>query len=85
MADDRDEFTLFDSEVDAFQHLGARAALVEIFVDVIELQIGVHEEFLLVRCRAAGDELSGGRHQLVENEADDADIGECHDDVGQAG
>ncbi len=42
VADDRNEFAFFDGEVDTFQHLGARAALVEIFVDVIELQISVH-------------------------------------------
>ncbi len=59
------------------------AAAGEGFVDVVELEIGVSWRLSSVGRCAAGDEGADRRDQPVEREADDADIDERDDDVGQ--
>ena len=53
MADDRNVFALLDRQVDVLQHLGGGIAAGEGLVDVIDLQIGLHDyvSFSLRRCR----------------------------------
>ena len=50
-------------------------------VDVVELQIGLHEMLLQLDGGAAGHELAQRRDQAVEHEADDADIEQRQDDL----
>ncbi|MND62193.1 hypothetical protein D3C80_534690 [compost metagenome] len=52
VTDYRDEFALVDGEVDVFQHFCPRGTAIEILVDVVELEISVHENPLnWPRCR----------------------------------
>jgi hypothetical protein len=46
MADDRNELTLVDGQVDVAQHVRACAAAVEMLGDMVELEIGLHDRLL---------------------------------------
>jgi hypothetical protein len=97
MADDRDEFPLRDLEIDTAQDLALDIATLEGFVDAVELQKGCLDghgrvSFVRgrsvrggsVRCSAARDARGEIGDEPVEREADDADIDQRHDDVGNA-